>query len=371
MAEKRDLYEVLGVAKTATQDEIKKAYRQLAKKYHPDANPGDKEAEAKFKEASEAYGILSDETKRKQYDQFGHAAFEQGGGYNYQNMNADDILRNFGFGDIFSDLFGGGFSGFSGFSGSQRNYNGPMKGRDVAGRVKLTFEEAVFGCKKNLEINYDEECPKCHGTGAKEGTTPETCSKCGGSGSVVVTKQSLFGAMRTQTACPDCGGTGKIIKEKCPECKGEGYNRIRKKVEVNIPAGIESGQSVRISGLGEPGRNGGSRGDLLVQAVVGSSKDFQREGVDLYSEMEITFPEAALGGDIRVKTIDGDVLFPIKGGTQTGTTIRLKGKGVPYLRDKNKRGDQYTVLKVSVPKLMNSKQKEALKKFDEVMYKKK
>lgn len=371
MADKRDYYEVLGVAKTATQDEIKKAYRKLAKQYHPDMNPGDATAEAKFKEASEAYGILSDETKRKQYDQFGHAAFEQGGmgggGFNYQNMNVDDILHGFGFGDIFGDLFGGG--GFS--SRSRQSYNGPMKGRNVGTSVRITFEEAVFGCEKNIEINYKEECATCHGTGAKPGTTPETCSSCGGSGQVVRQRQSIFGVMREVGECPDCQGTGKIIKEKCPDCRGAGYKSIKKKISVSIPAGIDSGQSIRISGMGEPGVNGGSRGDLLVEVMVARHPIFVRDGVNLYSTASITFTEAALGGDVKIKTIDGDVLFPIKAGTQTDTKIRLRGKGVPSLRDKTKRGDQYTTLVVQVPEKMNSKQKEALKAFDALMYPKK
>ena len=378
MADKRDYYEVLGVPKTATQDEIKKAYRKLAKQYHPDMNPGDAQAEAKFKEASEAYGILSDETKRKQYDQFGHAAFEQGGagagGFNYQDMNVDDILRGFGFGDIFSDLFGGGgFSGGSSYSGGRRAqaYNGPMKGRNVGTTVRITFEEAVFGCEKNIEISFKEECSTCHTTGAKPGTSPETCTTCKGNGQVVRTRQSFFGTMQEVGVCPDCNGTGKIVKEKCPDCRGAGYKTKKKKISVTIPAGIDSGQSIRISGMGEPGTNGGSRGDLLVEVMVGRHPIFARDGMNLYSTASITFTEAALGGDVKIKTIDGDVLFPIKAGTQTDTRIRLKGKGVPSLRDKTKRGDQYTTLVVKVPEKMNSKQKEALKAFDAVMYPKK
>lgn len=375
MADKRDYYEVLGVEKTATQDEIKKAYRKLAKKYHPDMNPGDKEAEAKFKEASEAYGVLSDETKRKQYDQFGHAAFDGaagGGGFNYQNMNVDDILRGFGFGDIFGDLFGGGFGGRSGgYGGRGQAYNGPMKGRNVMASVRISFEEAVFGCEKHIDINYKEECATCHGTGAKPGTSKETCKTCGGSGQIVRQRQSLFGVMREVGVCTDCGGTGQVIKEKCTSCRGSGYKNTKKKISVTIPAGIDSGQSIRIAGMGEPGINGGSRGDLLVEVMVSRHPLFIRDGMNLYSTASITFTEAALGGDIKIKTIDGDVLFPIKAGTQTDTKIRLKGKGVPSLRDKSKRGDQYTTLVVKVPEKMNKKQQEALRKFDEVMYPKK
>lgn len=368
MADKRDYYEVLGIPKTATQDEIKKAYRQMAKKYHPDANPGDKEAEAKFKEAAEAYGILSDAEKKKLYDQYGHAAFEAGGagsgGYNYQNMNMNDIFSSFG--DIFGDLFGGGFSG-----GRRSSYNGPQPGTNIRTRVRISFEESVFGCSKTVDINYKDECGRCHGSGAKEGTSPEKCPKCNGTGQVTVTRQSLFGMMRSTEVCPDCNGTGQIIKDKCPECRGLGYKNIKKKIDVKIPAGIESGQCIRISELGDPGIRGGKRGDLLVEILVSASNEFQRDGVDLYSAMDITFPEAALGGDIKVHTIDGDVLFPIKAGTQTGTTIRLKNKGVPYLRDNKRRGDQYTTLNIVVPKSMNGRQKDALKTFDELMYKKK
>lgn len=369
MADKRDYYEVLGVDKSASADDIKKAYRQLAKKYHPDMNPGDAEAEAKFKEASEAYGVLSDDTKRKQYDQFGHAAFEQGGmgggGFNYQNMNVDDILRGFGFSDIFGDLFGGR----SGFGGRSQSYNGPMKGRNVATQVRITFEEAVFGCEKEVSINFNEDCPTCNTTGAKPGTSPEKCSKCNGSGQVVQTQQSFFGMVRQVVTCPDCHGTGKIIKEKCPDCKGVGYKNKKKKISVTIPAGIDSGQSIRIASMGEPGSNGGARGDLLVEVIVARHPIFAREGINLYSTSSISFAEAALGGDIKVKTIDGDVLFPIKPGTQTDTTIRLKGKGVPSLRDKTKRGDQYTTLVVKVPEKLNNKQKEALQNFDKLMKK--
>lgn len=375
MATKRDYYEVLGVSKTASQDEIKKAYRQLAKKYHPDMNPDDKEAEAKFKEASEAYGVLSDDTKRKQYDQFGHAAFEGpggggAGGFNYQDMNVDDILRGFGFGDIFGDLFGGGF-GRSSYGRSSANPNQPRRGANVLTSVKISFEEAVFGCEKKITINYKEECKTCGGSGMKPGTSKVTCSKCGGSGQVVYTRQSLFGMMRDVQVCPECHGTGQIIQEKCTDCKGAGYKQTKKTMEVSIPAGIDNGQSIRLTGQGEPGVNGGPRGDLLVEVLVQRHPIFQRDGMSLYSTSPITFTEAALGGDIKVKTIDGDVLFNIKPGTQTDTTIRLKGKGVPSLRDKTKRGDQYTTLVVKVPEKMNSKQKDALKAFEEVMYPKK
>lgn len=360
MADKRDYYEVLGVDKNADDATIKKAYRALAKKYHPDMNPGDKEAEAKFKEATEAYGVLSDADKRKQYDQFGHAAFDGGagggaGGFDF-NFSGDmsDI-----FGDIFGDFFGG--------SRSRRNPTGPMKGANVRTSVRIKFEEAVFGCEKELDLNLKETCPKCHGTGAKEGTQPVTCTKCGGKGQVVSVQQSIFGASRVVSTCPDCQGSGKIVKEKCPDCYGTGYISNRKKIQVSVPAGIDDGQSIRIAGKGEPGQNGGARGDLLVQVNVMSHPIFQRQDYNLYSTAPISFAQAALGGDVRITTIDGDVLFPIKAGTQTDTKIRLKGKGVPSLRNKNLRGDHYVTLIVQVPEKLNALQRDALIQFDKSM----
>lgn len=359
MADKRDYYEVLGVDKNADQDTIKKAYRALAKKYHPDSNPGDAEAEAKFKEASEAYGILSDAEKKAQYDRFGHAAFENGGGGGnyYQNMNMDDIFSSFS--DIFGGMFGGG--------GRRRNSTGPQNGQNVLASVRITFEEAVFGCEKTVEIPFKETCQTCGGSGAKAGTSPETCPKCGGSGHITVTRQSIFGMMREEQVCPDCQGSGKIIKEKCPDCRGNGYKQTRKKISVKIPAGIDQGQRIRVAGNGEPGVRGGARGDLLVEVNIQRHNVFERESVNLYSEMRISFADAALGGDVKVQTIDGDVLWPLKAGTQTGTTIRLKGKGVPYLNNKEKRGDQYTRLVVDVPRHLNSKQRKALEAFKETM----
>ena len=356
MAEqKRDYYEVLGVAKNAGDGEIKKAYRVLAKKYHPDMNPGDKEAEKKFKEASEAYAILSDPEKRRQYDQFGHAAFEGGGGgggFDFSGMDFGDI-----FGDIFGDFFGGG---------SRRSSNGPMKGANVRASVRITFEEAVFGCEKELELVLKDECPDCHGTGARPGTAPETCTKCGGKGKVMYTQQSLFGMVQNVQTCPDCHGTGKVVKDKCPQCHGNGYVANKKKISVSIPAGIDSGQSVRIREKGEPGLNGGPRGDLLVEVIISSHPIFQRQDMNIYSTAPISFAQAALGGEIRISTIDGDVLYNVKPGTQTDTRIRLKGKGVPSLRNKNVRGDQYVTLVVQVPTSLNSEAKEALRRYDEV-----
>ena len=360
MAEnKRDYYEVLGVDRGADDATIKKAYRQLAKKYHPDMNPGDKEAERKFKEASEAYAVLSDAEKRRQYDQFGHAAFEQGGagagGFDFSGADMGDI-----FGDIFGDLFGGGRS-------SRRTNNGPMKGANVRASVRITFEEAVFGCEKQLELNLKDECKTCHGTGAKPGTSPETCPKCGGKGQVVYTQQSLFGMVRNVQTCPDCNGTGKIVRDKCPDCRGTGYISERKKISVSIPAGIDNGQSIRIREKGEPGVNGGPRGDLLVEVQVSRHPIFQRQDMNIFSTAPITFAQAALGGEVRINTVDGDVLYEVKPGTQTDTKVRLKGKGVPSLRNKSVRGDHYVTLVVQVPTKMNEEAKELLRKFDVAM----
>ena len=356
MADKRDYYEVLGVSKTATDAEIKKAFRVLAKKYHPDMNPGDKEAEAKFKEAQEAYAVLSDAEKRKQYDQFGHAAFDGGaggaGGFDFSGMDMGDI-----FGDIFGDFFGGG--------SRRRGNDGPMKGQNLRTSVRITFEEAVFGCEKELEITLKDECTSCHGSGAKAGTSPVTCPKCNGEGQIVYTQQSMFGMVRNVQVCPDCHGTGKIIKDKCPDCRGTGYISNRKKIKVSIPAGIDNGQSIRIRDKGEPGTNGGPRGDLLVEVNVARHPIFQRQDMNIYSTAPITYAQAALGGEVKLNTVDGEVLYEVKPGTQTDTRIRLKGKGVPSLRNKNVRGDHYVTLVVQVPTNLNEDAKEALRKFDE------
>ena len=362
MAEqKRDYYEVLGVDKNADDAAIKKAYRQLAKKYHPDMNPGDKEAEAKFKEASEAYAVLSDPEKRRQYDQFGHAAFEGGaggaggfGGFDFTGADMGDI-----FGDIFGDLFGGGRS--------RRANNGPMQGANIRTQVRITFEEAVFGCEKELELTLKDECASCHGTGAKPGTSPVTCPKCGGKGQVVYTQQSLFGMVQNVRTCPDCNGTGKIIKEKCPDCYGTGYIANKKKISVSIPAGVDNGQSVRLRGKGEPGVNGGPRGDLLVEVIVARHPIFQRQDMNIYSTSPISFVTAALGGTVRIKTVDGEVEYDVKPGTQTDTRVRLKGKGVPSVRNKNVRGDHYVTLVVQVPTDLSREAKEALRAYDDVV----
>ena len=364
MAEtKRDYYEVLGVPKDADEAALKKAYRVLAKKYHPDANPGDKEAEAKFKEASEAYSVLSDPEKRRKYDQFGHAAFEGGaggaggyGGFDFNGADMGDI-----FGDIFGDFFGGGRSAYG------RSSNGPMRGANLRTGVRITFEEAIFGCEKEIELTLKDECPKCHGTGAKPGTSPVTCSKCNGKGKIVYTQQSFFGQVQNVQTCPDCRGTGKIVKEKCPDCYGTGYISSKKKIQVKIPAGIDNGQSIRIAGKGEPGTNGGERGDLLVEVTVSRSPVFMRQETSIFSTVPISFATAALGGPIKIKTVDGEVEYEVKPGTQTDTKVRLRGKGVPSLRNKNIRGDHYVTLVVTVPEKLTEEQKEALKRFDDAM----
>ena len=361
MAEqKRDYYEVLGVDKNADDAAIKKAYRQLAKKYHPDMNPGDQEAEKKFKEASEAYAVLSDPDKRRQYDQFGHAAFEGGaggggfGGFDFNSADMGDI-----FGDIFGDLFGGGRS--------RRANNGPMQGANIRAQIRVTFEEAVFGCDKEIELTLKDECEKCHGTGAKPGTSPITCSKCGGKGQVVYTQQSLFGMVQNVRTCPECNGTGKVIKEKCSDCYGTGYISNKKKIAVTVPAGIDNGQSIRIRGKGEPGVHGGPRGDLLVEVLVSRHPIFQRQDTSIYSTAPISFVTAALGGTVRIKTVDGEVEYDVKAGTQTDTRVRLKGKGVPSLRNKNVRGDHYVTLVVQVPTDLSKDAKEALRAYDDVV----
>lgn len=364
MAEKRDYYEVLGVSRDADDATLKKAYRALAKKYHPDTNPGNAEAAEKFKEASEAYSVLSDPQKRQQYDQFGHAAFGGGadgaggfggfGGFDFNGADMGDM-----FGDIFGDLFGGGRS--------RRANNGPMRGANVRASVRITFDEAVKGCEKELTLNLKEECETCHGTGAKPGTSPQTCPKCGGKGQVTYTQQSIFGMVRNVQTCPDCNGTGKIIKEKCSACHGSGYMTKKKTIQVSIPAGIDNGQSIRIRGKGEPGTNGGERGDLLVEVIVSQHPIFKRQDMDVFSTVPISFARAALGGTIRIATVDGQVEYEVKPGTQTDTKVRLRGKGIPSLRNKNMRGDHYVTLVVQVPTSLNAEQREALRHFDNVM----
>lgn len=360
MAEqKRDYYEVLGVDKSADEAAIKKAYRNLAKKYHPDANPGDATAEKKFKEASEAYAVLSDPEKKRQYDQFGHSAFDgsagAGGAYDFGGMDFSEM-----FGDIFGDFFGGSRRSSSSAGA------GPMKGADIRTSIRITFEEAVFGCEKELDLVVKESCKTCNGSGAKPGTSPETCSKCGGKGQVVFTQQAFFGTMRNVQTCPDCQGTGKTIKDKCNDCRGTGYVSMKKRYAVDIPAGIDNGQRKRMPGLGEPGINGGGRGDVLVEVIVGRHPIFQRQDYNIFSTVPISFAIAALGGEVVIDTVDGKVIYDVKAGTQTDTKVRLKGKGVPTLRNKEVRGDHYVTLVIETPDKLSHEAKELLRKFDEV-----
>ena len=352
--EKRDYYEVLGVERNATENDLKKAYRVLAKKYHPDANPGNKEAEEKFKEASEAYAVLSDPDKRRKYDQFGFAAFDQSaggdgfGGFDFADMG--DI-----FGDIFGDMFGGG---------RQRASNGPIKGADIRTTVRVSFEEAVFGTQRDIELPLKDECPVCKGSGAQPGHPPDTCNKCAGKGQVVYTQQSLFGMARTVQTCPDCQGSGKIIRFKCSNCAGSGYVKSKKTIQIKVPAGIDNGQSIRLRDMGEPGINGGERGDLLVTILVDKHATFSRQGYDLYSSEPISFTQAALGGRITLNTIDGPYSYDIQPGTQTNTKVKLRGKGVPTLRNKQVRGDHFVTLIVQVPENLTDEQKSILNQYE-------
>lgn len=353
--QKRDYYEVLGVDKGADDSAIKKAYRVLAKKYHPDMNPGDAEAEVKFKEASEAYAVLSDPEKKRQYDQFGHAAFEGGaggpGGFDFNGADFSDI-----FGDIFGDFFGGGRS-------SSRS-NGPMKGANLRTSVRITFEEAVFGCEKEIDITVKENCSTCKGSGAQPGTSPETCSQCGGKGQVMYTEQSFFGTVRKVRNCPECQGSGKIIRQKCTDCRGSGYVSMKKRYAVDIPAGIDNGQCKRMPGLGEPGTNGGPRGDVLVEVIVGRHPIFQRQDYNIFSTVPMSFAVASLGGEVVIDTVDGKVIYDVKPGTPTDTKVRLKGRGVPTLRNKEIRGEHYVTLVVQIPDKLSSEARELLKQFD-------
>ncbi len=356
---KRDYYEVLGVDKSASAEELKKAYRKLALKYHPDRNPGDKEAEEKFKEVGEAYEILSDPDKKSRYDQFGFAGVDpnfgagQGGGAGFG-----------GFGDIFSDIFGGGFGGgFGGFGGSTRS-NAPRQGENVSANLEITFEEAAFGCEKDVTVGRVETCAACKGSGAKEGTQAETCSRCHGRGTVQTVQNFMGMQMQSSSPCPACGGKGKIIKEPCGTCRGRGKVRVNKKIHVKIPGGIDDGQAVRVRGEGSAGSNGGPCGDALIGVRVKAHALFERSGADVLCEMPITFAQAALGAEIEVPTLDGKVRYKIPEGTQTGTTFRFKGKGVPYVGYKN-RGDQLVTVTVEVPSHLTKEQKEILKQFDE------
>ncbi len=352
MAEKRDYYEVLGVEKGASDDEIKKAFRKQSKKYHPDMNPGNREAEEKFKEVNEAYQVLSDKDKRANYDRFGHAGvdpnFSAGGGFNG---------AGFDFGDIFGDFFGGGFGG-----GGRRNE--PRRGNDIRQAIDISFEEAAFGCVKKMNIQSQEKCDACGGVGARRGSSVTTCQQCHGTGRVRTQQRTILGYMTTETTCPQCHGEGKIIKEPCRECRGTGTVRKNKLIEVQIPAGIDNGQTIQLSGKGEAGVKGGPNGDLLLTVRVRPHEIFRRERNDVFIDMPITFVQAALGATVKAPTLDGSVELNIPEGTQTGSKFRLKGKGIPYLRSKT-RGDQYVTVNVEVPRNLTLKQKELLRDFDE------
>lgn len=370
MAEKRDYYEVLGIAKGASEDEIKSAYRKKAKKYHPDLNPGDKEAEEKFKEVNEAYEVLSNKEKRAKYDQFGFAGVDPsygagqgaggfGGGFGGSGFGGVDL------GDIFGDLFGGGFGG--GFGGSSRsNPNAPRKGRDVRISVGISFMEAVHGCKKTVTVTRQDTCPECGGSGSAKGTSPETCPDCHGTGRVTIQQRTPFGVIQSQQPCSRCGGKGKIVKTPCNHCHGTGRVSTRKTLEVSIPAGIDDDQQLALRGQGDGGINGGPNGDLIVIVTVRPDPMFQRDGYDVYVTVPITYSQAVMGADVVVPTIDGKVQYTVPEGTQSGTTFRLRGKGIPYVGGRG-RGDQYVKVNVEIPKKLTRSQREALKAFEDTL----
>ena len=371
MAEKRDYYEVLGIGKNATDAEIKSAYRKLAKKYHPDLNPGNKEAEEKFKEVNEANDVLSDPQKRQRYDQFGFAGVDP----NYAAANgggAGGFGGGFGgvdLGDIFGDIFGGGFGGgVSGFGGgsSTRTANAPRKGHDIQASVILTFEEAAHGCSKKITINRQDTCPDCGGTGAAKGTSPETCPDCGGRGYVVTQQRTPFGVMQSQQPCSHCGGRGTIIRNPCKTCRGTGKTAARKSLEINIPAGIDDDQNIALRGQGDAGSNGGPAGDVIVHVTVKADPMFERDGYDVTIHVPITFSQAVLGDDVEVPTVDGRIVQHIPEGTQSGTKFRLRGQGIQYLNGRG-RGDQYVIVDVEIPKKVTRAQREALKAFEDSM----
>lgn len=363
MAEdKRDYYEVLGIQKGASDDEIKKAYRKVAKQYHPDLNPDNKEAEKKFKEVNEAYEVLSDGTKRQRYDQFGHAGVDPsygGGGAGYGGGFGG---AGFDFGDI-SDIF----EGFFGGGASRRaNPNAPRRGNDLRTSTVISFFEACHGVKKTLDITKQEVCHECNGNGSQKGHDPQTCSECNGTGQVRVTQRTPLGAISTTRSCSKCNGSGKIITNPCPTCSGSGRVRKTSKLEVNIPAGIDDGQTLAIRGQGDSGANGGPAGDLQVTVTVRPDPIFRRDGYDIWCEMPLTYSQAVFGDELTVPTIDGKVKYNISEGTQPGTVFRLKGKGVQNLNGRG-RGDQYVEVTIEVPKNLNKAQKEALKNFESLL----
>ena len=360
MAEKRDYYEVLGIQKGASEDEIKKAYKKLARKYHPDMNPGDKEAEEKFKEVNEANEVLSDPEKKARYDQFGFAGVDPnygagaGGGAYGGGFDFGDL------GDIFGSFFGGGFGG------QRRNPNAPQRGESIRASVSISFTEAAFGCEKSVTIERSEQCPTCKGSGCAPGTTPEICPDCHGSGTVQTRRQTPMGVFASNGPCRKCGGTGRLIHQPCSDCRGSGTVRKRRTIKVNIPAGIDHGQTISLRGQGGAGKNGGPAGDLLITVMVQPHEIFRRDGVDVFCEAPITFTQAALGAELEIPTIDGKVKYSIPEGTQTGTVFRLKGKGVPVLNGRG-RGDQYVTVVIETPRSLNKEQKEALRRFSETL----
>ncbi len=361
-SEKRDYYEVLGVKKDATADEIKKAYRKLAKENHPDLHPGDKACEERFKEVNEAYEVLSDEEKRKKYDQFGHAAFDPNAGYGAGGFGGG--FGGFGdFGDL-GDIFGsfGDIFGFGGGGAQRSNPNAPRKGDNIRSSVSISFEEAAFGCEKEITIGRVEQCPDCKGTGCQPGTTPEVCPDCKGTGTVRTTQRTPFGMVQSTGACPKCKGTGKIIHQPCKTCRGMGMIRRQHKVKVTIPAGIDDGQAISQRGKGNAGANGGPAGDLLVSVIVRPHARFERDGNSVLLQQPISFAQAALGAEIEVPTLDGNVKMTVPEGTQPGATFRLRGKGIPYLRGSG-RGDQFVTVDVVVPKNLTGSQKELLRQY--------
>ena len=360
MAEKRDYYEVLGIQKGASEDEIKRAYKKLARKYHPDMNPGDKEAEEKFKEVNEANEVLSDPEKKARYDQFGFAGVDPnygagaGGGAYGGGFDFGDL------GDIFGSFFGGGFGG------QRRNPNAPQRGESIRASVSIIFTEAAFGCEKSVTIERSEQCPTCKGSGCAPGTTPEICPDCHGSGTVQTRRQTPMGVFASNGPCRKCGGTGRLIHQPCSDCRGSGAVRKRRTIKVNIPAGIDHGQTISLRGQGGAGKNGGPAGDLLITVMVQPHEIFRRDGVDVFCEAPITFTQAVLGAELEIPTIDGKVKYSIPEGTQTGTVFRLKGKGVPVLNGRG-RGDQYVTVVIETPRSLNKEQKEALRRFSETL----
>ena len=367
MAEKRDYYEVLGVSKDTSADDIKKAYRKAAMKYHPDRNPGDKTAEEKFKEAGEAYEVLSDADKRARYDQYGFAGVDPnfgagGAGYGGAGFGGSGFGGFDGFGDlgdIFGSFFGGGFG-----SAQRRNPNAPQRGESIRLSVTISFEEAAFGCEKEVSVDRYETCAVCHGSGCADGTSPEVCPDCHGSGQVQVRRQTPMGVFATTSPCGRCGGKGRIIKTPCTACRGSGLERKRRTIQAKIPAGIDNGQTISIRGQGHAGKNGGPSGDLLITITVRPHELFRREGTSVLCEAPITFAQAVLGAELEIPTIDGKVKYDLPEGTQSGTTFRLKGKGIPELNGRG-RGDQYVTVYIETPRNLNREQKEALKKFAE------